>query len=395
MIAEHPTPGAPSSPSALTILQTIESELCAQFLEREEQVRGLLVALVSRQHLLLIGPPGTAKSALASAVVARLSGAAIFSWLMTRFTTPEELFGPVSLAGLEHDEYRRLTAGKAPEAHVIFLTELFKANSAILNALLTVANERLFYNDGKPLPCPLITLVGDSNELPQGDDLGALFDRFALRYTTDYLGDGGFSRLLDAACAPPSLPAPPTALPLGDLQALQATADGLPIPPGVLAALVTLRGELRSEGVVASDRRWRQCLGLLRAHALLEGRAAVEEDDLALLQYALWETPEQRRVVGKAVAKRANPLHARALELLDRAKSVFESAQAAAGSDPAAAATVALEAHTKLKSALEELDRLAASATQAGRSPVRVEAAREKVNAMNRHVVTTLMGVRL
>jgi len=108
MIAEHPTPGAPSSPAALTILQTIESELCAQFLEREEQVRGLLVALVSRQHLLLIGPPGTAKSALASAVVARLSGAAIFSWLMTRFTTPEELFGPVSLAGLEHDEYRRL-----------------------------------------------------------------------------------------------------------------------------------------------------------------------------------------------------------------------------------------------------------------------------------------------
>jgi MoxR-like ATPase len=113
---------------------------------------------------------------------------------MTRFSTPEELFGPISLAGLEQDQYRRLTTGKLPEAHVAFLTEIWKANSAILNALLTLCNERIFYNDGQPVTCPLLTLVGDSNELPQGDDLGALFDRFALRYTTDYLTDGGFAR---------------------------------------------------------------------------------------------------------------------------------------------------------------------------------------------------------
>src|SRR5712691_5574491 len=116
------TPGRP-----VAVLQAIESELCAEFLEREDQVRGMLTALLSNQHLLLIGPPGTAKSALVSAVVGRLTGARIFTWLMTRFSTPEELFGPISLAGLEQDQYRRLTTGKLPEAHVAFLTEIWKA----------------------------------------------------------------------------------------------------------------------------------------------------------------------------------------------------------------------------------------------------------------------------
>jgi MoxR-like ATPase len=327
-------------------------------------------------------------------MVGRLTGARIFSWLMTRFSTPEELFGPISLAGLEQDQYRRLTTGKLPEAHVAFLTEIWKANSAILNALLTLCNERIYYNDGQPVACPLLTLVGDSNELPQGDDLGALFDRFTLRYTTDYLTDGGFARLL-AGSPGPAANSAVTTLSLSDLSALQAAVAALPLPQSVLDALVTLRSELRGEGVIASDRRWRQSLSLLRAHALLEGRAAVEEDDLSILQHALWQTPEQQKVVGKAVARRANPLNARAVEIFDRARSAFEAAQAAASSEPDKAPTVAIEAHTKLKAALDELDKLAETAAAAGRSTTRVEAAREKVNAMNRHVVTKMMGVRL
>jgi len=386
--------GAVPLSGAVATLRAIESELCAAFLEREDQVRGLLTGLLSNQHLLLIGPPGTAKSALVSAVVGRLTGARIFTWLMTRFSTPEELFGPISLAGLEQDQYRRLTTGKLPEAHVAFLTEIWKANSAILNALLTLCNERVFYNDGQPVACPLLCLVGDSNELPQGDDLGALFDRFALRYTTDYLTDGGFARLLSAPPAP-ATPSSGATLSLADLCALQAAAAALPLPQSVLDALVTLRSDLRGEGVIASDRRWRQSLSLLRAHALLEGRAAVEEDDLAILQHSLWQTPEQHKVVGKAVARRANPLNAKAMEVFDRARSAFEAAQAAATSEPDKAPTVAIEAHTKLKAALDELDRLAEAATGAGRSVARVEAAREKVHAMNRHVVTKMMGVRL
>jgi MoxR-like ATPase len=382
------------APAPVATLQAIESELCREFLEREDQVRGLLTALLSNQHLLLIGPPGTAKSALVTATVGSLTGARIFSWLMTRFSTPEELFGPISLAGLEQDQYRRLTTGKMSEAHVAFLTEIWKANSAILNALLTLCNERIFYNDGQPVACPLLTLVGDSNELPQGDDLGALFDRFALRYTTDYLTDGGFARLL--ASGPMSgAGTTRTTLSLADLSALQAAAATLPLPQSVLDALVTLRSELRGEGVIASDRRWRQSLSLLRAHALLEGRAAVEEDDLSILQHALWQTPEQQKVVGKAVARRANPLNAKAVEIFDRAKSAFEAAQAAAASEPDKAPTVAIEAHTKLKAALDELDKLAETAAAAGRSTARVEAAREKVNTMNRYVVTKMMGVRL
>jgi MoxR-like ATPase len=123
-------------------------------------------------------------------------GLRTFTLLLTRFTTPEELFGPMSVAGLKKDEYRRLTAGKLPESELAFLDEIFKANSAVLNALLTLLNERLFDNGSHRITCPLITCFGASNEMPQGEDLGALWDRFALRLMVDYVGDGAFAQLV-------------------------------------------------------------------------------------------------------------------------------------------------------------------------------------------------------
>ncbi|HTP29485.1 MAG TPA: AAA family ATPase, partial [Anaeromyxobacteraceae bacterium] len=127
----------------------------------------------------MTGSPGTAKSALAR-TISRAFQAAYFERLVTKFTTPEELFGPISLKALEQDHYRRVTAGMLPEAQIAFIDEIWKANSAILNALLAVMNERVFHNDGAPCTCPLITLFGASNELPDGKELEATFDRFLL-----------------------------------------------------------------------------------------------------------------------------------------------------------------------------------------------------------------------
>src|SRR5581483_4567374 len=126
------------------VLRTIRDELQQIFLERTEAIDGALVALLAGQHVLLIGPPGTAKSMLADEICRRLTGARYFQWLLTRFTTPEELFGAVSLQALEQDDYRRITTHKLPEAHVAFLDEVFKASSSILNTILTLMNERRF-----------------------------------------------------------------------------------------------------------------------------------------------------------------------------------------------------------------------------------------------------------
>src|SRR5262249_2307803 len=231
-------------------------------------IDGALVALLAAQHVLVIGPPGTAKSMLADEVCRRLTGARYFQWLLTRFTTPEELFGAVSLKALEEDDYRRLTTHKLPEAHIAFLDEVFKASSSILNTILTLMNERRFHNGREVAHVPLLTLFAASNELPEDDELLALQDRFLLRFVVDYIAeDFRFLKLLQA-----KPPTSRTTLSLEELDGARAEAAALAVPGGVLRTLTDLRRELGRKNIVASDRRWAQSIGVLRAHAYLAGR---------------------------------------------------------------------------------------------------------------------------
>ena len=245
----------------------------------------------------MIGPPGTAKSMLADEVCRRITGARYFQWLLTRFTTPEELFGAISLKALEADDYRRLTTHKLPEAHVAFLDEVFKASSSILNTILTLMHERRFHNGREVTPVPLLTLFGASNELPEDDELLALNDRFLLRFVVDYLGeDFRFLKLLQAQ--------PPTArttLSLADLEAARAEVAAVTVPGEVLRAITDLRRELGRRAVVASDRRWAQSIGVLRAHAWLDGRDDVGDGDVAFLEHVLWRDPAERQTVREAI----------------------------------------------------------------------------------------------
>src|SRR5947199_1749601 len=244
-------------PGPRDVLRTIRDELQQVFLERTELIDGALVALVAAQHVLVIGPPGTAKSMLADEICRRIAGAQYFQWLLTRFTTPEELFGAVSLKALEQDDYRRLTTHKLPEAHIAFLDEIFKASSSILNTILTLINERRFHNRREVVNVPLLTLFAASNELPEDDELLALHDRFLLRFVVDYLGeDFRFLKLLQARP-----PAARTTLPLAELQVTRAEAEALAVPASVLRAITDIRREPGRENILAPVPRYARAVG--------------------------------------------------------------------------------------------------------------------------------------
>ncbi|MZP31406.1 AAA domain-containing protein [Heliobacterium undosum] len=303
--------------------------LAKRFLERESVIKAAMVAFVARKNLLLIGPPGTAKSELVSSLAELLNGCNYFQWLLSKFTTPEELFGPVSLRSLEQDAYRRITTAKLPEAHVAFLDEVFKASSAILNALLTLMNERLFYNNGAPVRTPLVSVIGASNEFPEeGENLSALFDRFHLRFELSYLGDGAFLDMLNGAATGWGITAYRPQLSLADLEALQAAGDRATVPIATLNTLREIRRELVKEGITPSDRRFVNGLALLKAHAVLDGRDQVMDEDLSILAHSLWEEPEQKAKVGTILRQFGDKFTGQLEELVLDAKEVAEKALA-------------------------------------------------------------------
>ena len=307
-------------PTVLDRILAVRQDLNTHLLEREVAIEAALLALLTREHLLLLGPPGTAKSLLVRCVCERVQGTTYFERLLTRFSTPEELFGPLSLSALEQDQYKRITRGTLVEAHIGFVDEVFKANSAILNSLLTLINERLFHEAGQVLPVPLLSLFGASNETPEDDSLGALYDRFLLRVTVPYLADDDSMRkLLDLQPATPG-----ATLTLKDLEAAQGEVRQVPLTDVAREAIISIKHGLEEEGIAASDRRWRACATLVRAKAYLEGEKQTSSDHAEILTHALWAEPSQIRVVERVVSKVTNPLNLEAVELEDAAKDLFD-----------------------------------------------------------------------
>lgn len=303
----------PTLADAAAEARALGTDLARAFCERDAEIACLLTALVAEEHVLLLGDPGTGKSALTNAFAGAL-GAPTFTLLFTRYTVPEEVFGPVSLQGLERDEYRRVTTGYAPDAQVWFLDEIFKANSAILNSLLTGLNERVFDNGGRRSAIPLEICIGASNELAQDDSLGALSDRFVLRRWVSYVKDRDALRGLLLAGSKPRVTATLSREALTVLRAARAQVDVEP----VIDAILDVKAELSAKhGIVPSDRRWGKAVKLVQAQAALAGRTVATGDDLLVLADALWDEPEERAAIYATIARMADPdLHS-ALVLYD------------------------------------------------------------------------------
>lgn len=374
---------------ALEKLRKIRAELKARYLERDEVIDGAFCALLTGSHLLLVGPPGTAKSQMANDVCRRIEGAHYFQWLLTKFTTPEELFGAVSLKGLENDEYRRVTAGKLPEAHIAFLDEIFKASSSILNTLLTVMNERVFYNGTEKTAIPLITLFGASNELPsEEDELEALYDRFLLRYVVDYIKeDFRFLKMLNSGDGETG----GLTITSSELESAAAGAREVSVPPNILKLISRIRKELAKKGMVPSDRRYKHSVSLLRARAFLEGRNAVSEDDLRLFENVLWREPGERAEIQSVIHQALHGYKDRLRELLIQAKEL-EAYSRREWENEEMLIKANIEAQTKLKHIGSRLGELVEEYRERGKPTDEITQAKEEIESIQKEILNRLVS---
>lgn len=269
----------------------------AAYPERESIIDALMVCAVAMSNIIMYGPPGTAKSALARALTDAIQGT-VFDLLFTRYTTPAEVNGPTDVQALKQGHMKRVTDGFLPKAQVAFFDEGFKANSACLNSLLTAVNEHKYHEDGKVHDIPLRVAILASNEFPDdNDNLGAFDDRFPMRFEVKPLQNpDNFKKML---CG--DLPKVTAKIDVNSLELLRKESESLEVGEDAVSAMWDLRGKLIEQGVYVSDRKLAIATNLLRARAAIIGTAKVSSAHIGLLEHVLWLRPDQKGVVRELV----------------------------------------------------------------------------------------------
>jgi MoxR-like ATPase len=380
-----------------TALRALTEELSEKYWERSAVVRALITAVLARQHSLLLGPPGTAKSELAREVTSRIEGARYWEILLSKFTDPKRMFGPVDVAALVEGRYTQVFDGRATQCEIAFIDEIFKCSAGALNETLAFLNERLYHpeNGGPPVTCPLLAAITASNELPSGEETAAIYDRLLVRLEVGYLADpSNFAALVRSAVTTVVRPQRTTV----DLTALREAANtavpAVDVPDGIVDAVCQLRAALRRAELVCSDRRWKQAVRLLQASAWLDGRAEVSENDLTVLTAVLWDSTAERPTVEREVLQLVNPNAKEALDLGDAIDELEAQLDAKAGQSREALSEWAIkEANRKLAKAGKRLEEMRADAEAAGRSVTTLEQVIARRRAVHARVMVEALGV--
>jgi len=298
-----------------TISQTLRRQvlepLKGSFVSKDEVIDLLGVTLVAGENLFILGPPGTAKSAIVRAL-SQLVGGKTFEYLLTRFTEPSELFGPFDIRKLKEGDLETNTEGMLPEASFAFLDELLNANSAILNSLLNVLHERVMRRGKEVRKLPLLCTVGASNHLPEDEALEALFDRFLLRVRCGYADESRLQEVLEAGWKLESKQQEPqVAVSIEDLRWLNEQISTVNLQP-IYSVLLDRIHRMREAGLPLSDRRAVKLQRIIASSALLCGRLEAQVSDLWVLRH-VWDNEEQiemlQALVDEVVSKNEEEEH--------------------------------------------------------------------------------------
>ena len=285
--------------------------------EKETEISLSLLAALAGESIILLGPPGVAKSMVARQLKNAFRDARSFEYLMSRFSTPDEIFGPVSIQKLKSsDTYERAVDGYLPTADVVFLDEIWKAGPAIQNTLLTVINEKIFRNGNREMHLPLKLLVAASNELPaKGEGLEALWDRFVIRIESRPIKmEKNFRAMLMEALEVSSSSDTVSSVLVSpdEYEEWSQAIDKVGVKEEVLDAISSIRKSLRAvnvdeaverRNIYVSDRRWKNIVRLLRTSAFMQDRKEVDICDLLPIYHCLWQEPEERNAIRSIVIR--------------------------------------------------------------------------------------------
>ncbi|MDD3653006.1 MAG: AAA family ATPase [Desulfotomaculaceae bacterium] len=294
--------------SVLKKIIYIEDALNSIFLEREELISLMMLTVFSKQNMFILGKTGIAKSQIVNVFSSLINNIKIFKYLLTKYTTPEEIFGPVSLVGLKNDRFVRKIDNRLANVEIGFLDEIFKGNSSILNSLLMIANEKVYVNDLEVIKVPLISLFGASNEVPDDeemDDLQALYDRFTIKYISEPIKYfKNFTSMLLAEDDPAKIKAGINSdllLDLDDLEYVFSASQEIKLELAVINVLYKMREFCQENNYYISDRKFKNIVRILKVCAFINNRASIKVEDLFIVPFMAWEQPEDYNIIRKGL----------------------------------------------------------------------------------------------